>query len=103
MAGEVYSKLITSKNPKVMNASSRNGLKIDRIIIHHNATTNKNTAMNTWFKAGRLTLRLTMKSHQPKLLAVWVSSTPLGTRVALVVQMYHGSLAQTNGLLELKI
>ncbi|KRK46757.1 N-acetylmuramoyl-L-alanine amidase [Secundilactobacillus kimchicus JCM 15530] len=52
MAGEVYSKLITSKNPKVMNASSRNGLKIDRIIIHHNATTNKNTAMNTWVQGG---------------------------------------------------
>ncbi|WP_282801111.1 N-acetylmuramoyl-L-alanine amidase [Secundilactobacillus kimchicus] len=50
MAGEVYSKLITSKNPKVMNASSRCGWGIDRIIIHHNATTNKNTAMNTWVK-----------------------------------------------------
>ena len=52
MAGEVFSKLITSVNPKIMNASSRNGIKIDRIIIHHNATTNKDVAMNTWVKGG---------------------------------------------------
>jgi hypothetical protein len=49
---EVYSKLITSKNPNLMNYSSRNGIKIDRIVIHHNATTNKNTAMNTWLQSG---------------------------------------------------
>lgn len=52
MAGEVFSKLITSVNPKIMNASSRNGIKIDRIIIHHNATTNKDVAMDTWVKGG---------------------------------------------------
>lgn len=45
---EVYSKLITSKNPKAMYYGSRNGVKIDRIVIHHNATTDKNVAMNTW-------------------------------------------------------
>lgn len=33
MAGEVFSKLITSVNPKIMNASSRNGIKIDRIVV----------------------------------------------------------------------
>lgn len=52
MAGEIFSKLITSVNPKIMNAGSRNGMKIDRIIIHHNATTNKDVAMNTWVKGG---------------------------------------------------
>lgn len=52
MAGEVFSKLITSVNPKIMNASSRNGVKIDRVVIHHNATTNKNVAMNTWVAGG---------------------------------------------------
>jgi len=49
---EVYSKLITSKNPNLMNYSSRNGIKIDRIVIHHNATTDKNVAMNTWLASG---------------------------------------------------
>ena len=49
---EVYSKLITSKNPKLMNYSSRGGHKIDRIVIHHNATTNKDVAMNTWLQSG---------------------------------------------------
>lgn len=49
---EVYSKLITSKNPKLMNYSSRGGHKIDYIVIHHNATTNKNVAMNTWLQSG---------------------------------------------------
>lgn len=52
MAGEKFSKLITSINPKVMNSSSRNGVKIDRIVIHHNASTNKNVAMNTWVQGG---------------------------------------------------
>lgn len=50
MSGEVFSKLITSVNPKIMNSGSRNGIKIDRIVIHHNATTNKDIAMNTWVK-----------------------------------------------------
>jgi hypothetical protein len=52
MAGEVFSKLITSVNKKIMNSSSRGGIKIDRIVIHHNATTNKNVAMNTWVQGG---------------------------------------------------
>lgn len=52
MSGEVYSKLITKENPKIMNSSSRNGIKIDRIVIHHNATTNKDVAMNTWVQGG---------------------------------------------------
>ncbi|MCY9807440.1 N-acetylmuramoyl-L-alanine amidase [Lentilactobacillus senioris] len=52
MAGEKFSKLITSVNPKIMNSSSRNGIKIDRIVIHHNASTNKNVAMNTWVAGG---------------------------------------------------
>lgn len=47
-----YSKLITSVNPNPMNYGSRNGIPIDRIIIHHNATTNKNVAMNTWLQGG---------------------------------------------------
>ncbi|WP_315306676.1 N-acetylmuramoyl-L-alanine amidase [Enterococcus devriesei] len=52
MAGEVFSNLITSVNPKVMNSGSRGGCKIDRIILHHNATTNKDVAMNTWLVGG---------------------------------------------------
>lgn len=35
-----------------MNSGSRNGIKIDRIILHHNATTNKDVAMNTWVVGG---------------------------------------------------
>lgn len=49
---EVYSKLITSVDPRPMNFSSRNGIKIDRIVIHHNATTNKNVALATWLQSG---------------------------------------------------
>lgn len=46
--GEVYSKTTTSKNPKVMyNGGLRSGA-IRYIVIHHNATTNKDAAMNTW-------------------------------------------------------
>lgn len=52
MAGEVFSSLITSVNPKAMNSGSRGGCKIDRIILHHNATTNKDVAMNTWLVGG---------------------------------------------------
>lgn len=52
MAGEVFSKLITSINPKLMNSGSRRGIAIDRIILHHNATTNKDVAMNTWLQGG---------------------------------------------------
>lgn len=49
---EVYSKLITSVDPRPMNFSSRNGIKIDRIVIHHNATTNKDVALSTWLQSG---------------------------------------------------
>ena len=52
MAGEVFSSLITSVNPNPMNAGSRNGIPIDTIILHHNATTNKDVAMNTWLLGG---------------------------------------------------
>lgn len=47
MTREVYSKYTTSTNPGIMN---NGGLRstIKYIIIHHNATTNKNVAMNTW-------------------------------------------------------
>lgn len=45
---EVYSKTTTSKNPQVMyNGGLRSGA-IRYIVIHHNATTNKDAAMNTW-------------------------------------------------------
>lgn len=43
-----FSKLITSTNGKQMYYGSRNGVTIDRVVIHHNATTNKDVAMNTW-------------------------------------------------------
>lgn len=46
--GEIYSDLITSRNPMPMNSSGRGGQKIDLIVIHHNATTSKDVAMNTW-------------------------------------------------------
>lgn len=49
---EVYSKLTTSIDPRPMNYSSRNGIKIDRIVIHHNSTTNKNVALATWLQSG---------------------------------------------------
>ncbi|GFH39859.1 peptidoglycan recognition protein family protein [Lactococcus insecticola] len=49
--GDIYSDLITSANPNVMNSSPERA-KIDRIVIHHNATTNKDVAMNTWLKGG---------------------------------------------------
>lgn len=52
--GDTYSDLITSANPNVMYSSATPGvtgygrLAIDRIVVHHNATTNKDVAMNTW-------------------------------------------------------
>nr|WP_282802330.1 hypothetical protein [Secundilactobacillus kimchicus] len=72
MAGEVYSKLITS-----------------------NATPNKNIAMNTWIQGGPANTSATPL----KLLAVWVSSRPLGTRATLVVLTYHELLAPTSEVL----
>ncbi len=44
-----FSNLITGENPNPMYGGSRNGVGIDRIVIHHNATTNKNVAMSTWY------------------------------------------------------
>ena len=44
-----FSNLVTSENSNQMYGGSRNGVKIDRIVIHHNATTNKNVAMSTWY------------------------------------------------------
>ena len=44
-----FSSLITSENPNRMYGGSRNGVGIDRIVIHHNATINKNVAMSTWY------------------------------------------------------
>jgi len=49
---DVYSKLTTSIDPRPMNFSSRNGIKIDRIVVHHNATTNKDVALSTWLQSG---------------------------------------------------
>lgn len=46
---EIFSPLTTSINPNIMNSSSERS-KIDRIVIHHNATTNKDVAMNTWLQ-----------------------------------------------------
>lgn len=48
---DVYSSLITSVSPIIMNSSNKRS-KIDRIIIHHNATTNKDVALETWRKGG---------------------------------------------------
>ena len=44
-----FSGLITSENQNAMYGGSRNGVGIDRIVIHHNATTNKDVAMSTWY------------------------------------------------------
>lgn len=44
-----FSGLITSENPNPMYGGSRQGVGIDRIVIHHNATTDKNVAMRTWY------------------------------------------------------
>ena len=49
--GDIYSDLITSTNSNVMNSSTRTD-SIDLIVIHHNATTNKDIAMNTWLAGG---------------------------------------------------
>ncbi len=46
--GDVYSKTVTSTNPKVMYNGGLRTRNIDTIVIHHNATTNKDVAMNTW-------------------------------------------------------
>ena len=46
--GEIYSGLITGVDPNVMNCDG-NRVKINRIIIHHNATTNDAVARHTWY------------------------------------------------------
>lgn len=54
--GETYSGLTTHFNPNVMYSNLSKGvtgydrMTIDRIVIHHNATTNKNVAMQTWYE-----------------------------------------------------
>src|SRR5699024_7226092 len=50
--GDIYSDLITSYDTRAMAAGSIPRRKIDRICIHHNATTNKNVAINTWLAGG---------------------------------------------------
>ncbi len=55
--GDVYSSLTTHFNENIMysnlsaGVSGYNRTKIDKIVIHHNATTNKNVAMATWYEA----------------------------------------------------
>lgn len=54
---ETYSSLTTHFNPNVMYSNLSKGvtgygrMTIDRIVIHHNATTNKNVAMQTWYES----------------------------------------------------
>lgn len=50
--GDLYSDLITSADSRAMACGSIPRQKIDRIVIHHNATTNKNVAINTWLANG---------------------------------------------------
>lgn len=50
--GDLYSDLITSYDSRAMACGSIPRQKIDRIVIHHNATTNKNVAINTWLANG---------------------------------------------------
>lgn len=50
--GDLYSNLITSADSRAMACGSIQRQKIDRIVIHHNATTNKNVAINTWLANG---------------------------------------------------
>lgn len=48
--GDTFSDLTTSVNPGSMNYGT-DRLPITQIVIHHNATTNKDVAMNTWLKS----------------------------------------------------
>ena len=50
--GDLYSDLITSADSRAMACGSIQRQKIDRIVIHHNATTNKDVAINTWLANG---------------------------------------------------
>lgn len=46
--GEVYSKFTTSKDSRPMFNGGLRQRAIDTIVVHHNATTNKDVALNTW-------------------------------------------------------
>lgn len=48
IGGEIYSGHITGYDANAMNCDS-NRTKIDRIVIHHNATTNDAVARSTWY------------------------------------------------------
>lgn len=50
--GDIYSDLITSYDKRAMAAGYFTRKPIDRILIHHNATTNKDVAVNTWLATG---------------------------------------------------
>lgn len=50
--GDIYSDLITSADSRPMAAGSIPRQKIDRIVIHHNATTNRSVALATWLANG---------------------------------------------------
>lgn len=50
--GELYSDLITSVDPRAMACGGIPRRKIDTIVIHHNGTTNKSVAINTWLANG---------------------------------------------------
>jgi len=50
--GDIYSDLITSADSRAMASGSIPRKTIDRIVIHHNATTNKDVAINTWLASG---------------------------------------------------
>ncbi len=50
--GDLYSDLITSADSRAMASGVIPRAKIDRIVIHHNATTNKDVAINTWLANG---------------------------------------------------
>lgn len=49
---DLYSDLITSADSRTMASGVIPRAKIDRIVIHHNATTNKDVAINTWLANG---------------------------------------------------
>lgn len=48
--GDLYSGVITDTDPNIMNSNS-DRVKIDRIVIHHNAGTNDENARRTWYKS----------------------------------------------------
>lgn len=50
--GDLYSSLITSYDSRPMACGFFTRQKIDRIVIHHNATTNQAVAQNTWLASG---------------------------------------------------